>query len=255
MNMNTLCTANMELARAKWGELPRLAICALEVLTKKHGLSIAAGDLLLLEGSWYVTHAGLLGIAERRHCSAITTAIENHLSDPIAARWVFKAVVYKRSNSRGFVGFGDADPSNVSSIVHGAEMRVAETRAVNRALRRAFGIGLCSIEELGWKPAPLEPERHQTGGPIGSANGNGRHHSGTEPRLRDRLSLLIRQHRLDAGLVKAYASDYCGAPVLRDATRESIEAFINHLTEKVVHDREGLLCQLNSYAKAEEANS
>jgi hypothetical protein len=28
-------------------------------------------------------------------------------------------------------------------------MRIAETRAVNRALRKAYGIGLCSVEELG----------------------------------------------------------------------------------------------------------
>ena len=59
--------------------------------------------------------------------------------------------------SQGFVGYGDADPSNVSSLVHGAEMRVAETRAVNRALRKAYGIGLCSVEELGWAPRPSEP--------------------------------------------------------------------------------------------------
>ena len=29
------------------------------------------------------------------------------------------------------MGFGDAEPSNVSPLVRGAEMRVAETRAVN----------------------------------------------------------------------------------------------------------------------------
>jgi hypothetical protein len=39
---------------------------------------------------------------------------------------------------------GDADPSNVSLLVHGAELLVAETRAVNRALREAYGIGICS---------------------------------------------------------------------------------------------------------------
>jgi hypothetical protein len=33
--------------------------------------------------------------------------------------------------------FATSDPSNVSSLVHSAEMRVAETRAVNRALRKA----------------------------------------------------------------------------------------------------------------------
>jgi hypothetical protein len=43
----------------------------------------------------------------------------------------------------------DPDPSNTSPLVRGAELRVAETRAVNRALRKAYGIGLCSVEELG----------------------------------------------------------------------------------------------------------
>jgi hypothetical protein len=38
-------------------------------------------------------------------------------------------------------------PSNVSPLVHGAEMRVAETQAVKRALRKAYGIGICSVEK------------------------------------------------------------------------------------------------------------
>ncbi len=40
-------------------------------------------------------------------------------------------------------------PLTSPQLVRGAEMRVAETRAVNRALRKAYGIGLCSVEELG----------------------------------------------------------------------------------------------------------
>ena len=71
----------------------------------------------------------------------------------------FKATVYKAVGSSGFVGYGDADPSNVSSLVRGAEMRVAETRAVNRALRKAYGIGLCSVEELG-SFSPPTPASH-----------------------------------------------------------------------------------------------
>jgi hypothetical protein len=173
------------------------------------------------------------------------------LCDPAANRWVFRATVYPSFRSRGFIGFGDADPSNVSSLVHGAEMRVAETRAVNRALRKAYGIGLCSVEELGWSPRPSDPDRSHHNAPP--ANGNNGHSNG-QPRLRDRLCLLIRQHRLDAALVKAYAADYCGTPTLRDASRESIEAFINDLAERATKDREGLLCHLNSYAKPTEAN-
>ena len=34
-------------------------------------------------------------------------------------------------------------------VVHGAEMRVAETRAVNRALRKAYGMILVFFQNLG----------------------------------------------------------------------------------------------------------
>jgi len=70
-------------------------------------------------------------------------------SDHTTGRYAFRATVYKSGRCRGFVGYGDADPSNVSPLVRGAEMRVAETRAVNRALRKAYGIGICSVEEIG----------------------------------------------------------------------------------------------------------
>jgi hypothetical protein len=33
-------------------------------------------------------------------------------------------------------------------------MRVAETRAVNRSLRKAYGIGVCSVEEMGSFASP-----------------------------------------------------------------------------------------------------
>ena len=218
-------------------------------MSARHSLEVAAGELQFLNNGWYITHAGLLQIAQRSRCAGIKTTVEKSLSDPAVNRWVFKATVYKSPRSRGFVGYGDADPSNVSSLVHGAEMRVAETRAVNRALRKAYGIGLCSVEELGWAPrsnAPSPPEQRTP-----STNGSNGHQNG-QPRLRDRLCLLIRQHQLDAGLVKAFAADYCGTATLRDASRELVEAFINELAERAAKDRPGLVCQLNSYAKPQE---
>src|SRR5207244_4615170 len=92
-------------------------------------------------------------------------------------RWVFRATVHRKLGSKGFVGYGDADPSNVSPLVRGAEMRVAETRAVNRALRKAYGIGLCSVEELGWLTGSSSPaaDREQSVRPPhqnGSSNPN-----------------------------------------------------------------------------------
>ena len=141
--------ANARLARQLWGQPSRIALRSLRELTSKYSLSIAAGDLQFLDGRWYVTHSGLLQLASRRGCRGINTALQDKFSDLTAGRWVFKAIVYKSRYSKGFVGYGDADPSNVSSLVRGAEMRIAETRAVNRALRKAYGIGLCSVEELG----------------------------------------------------------------------------------------------------------
>lgn len=157
-----LTQKNLKLAEEKWlGELGELHRQALLSLTEEYRFAVALGDLLLLDGKWYVTHAGLLRLAQRRHCAGIRVQQVREFCDPVACRWVFKATLYKKQGAQGFVGFGDADPSNVSTLVHGAEMRIAETRAVNRALRKAYGIGLCSVEELGSLSANSDLPRNQ----------------------------------------------------------------------------------------------
>jgi hypothetical protein len=242
--------SNLRLARATWGCLPKVAIFRLKELSEQYSLSLAHGDFQLLDGSWYITHTGLLQIAARRRCLGIRTAIQEKFSYPADNRWVFKAIIHKSKSSKGFVGYGDADPSNVSPLVRGAEMRVAETRAVNRALRKAYGIGLCSVEELGW-----EPRSFGTPGPEKSPSSHNNGHQNGNPRLRDRLCLLIRQHQLDANLVKAYAADSCGTPNLRDASRAQIETFITNLADWATKDRPALLCKLNSYSRSQEITS
>jgi hypothetical protein len=248
-----LKSENAELAQSVWpGELGGSILAALGSLSTKYGLSIALGDLLLLDSKWYVTHAGLLRIAQRRRCHGIKASLQKDVSDPLSYRWVFKATVYKTPSSKGFVGYGDADPSNVSPLVRGAEMRVAETRAVNRALRKAYGIGLCSVEELGHLSSTPEPPRGK-GTDSSHSNGNG---SGNgQPRLRDRLCLLIREHQLDPSLVKRYATDFCGTQEIREASRDLVESFIAHLSEWAAKDRSGLLCKLNGYTPAREVQS
>src|SRR6266404_5071947 len=142
-------SGGLKLARRTWGEIQGARLAELRRLLKRYKLSVALGEVIELDNHWYVTHSGLLRLAARRRCDGIKTTLQQRLSDPGANRWVFKATVYKSPSSKGFVGYGDADPSNVSTLVSGAEMRIAETRAVNRALRKAYGIGLCSVEELG----------------------------------------------------------------------------------------------------------
>jgi hypothetical protein len=238
--------SNAVIAEALWGEMPQAALDVLEDLTKRYSLRVAFGELLYLDGKWYVTHSGLLRIATRNRCSGIQVRPAPGLSDPGASRWAFKATVYKSKTCRGFVGYGDADPSNVSFLVHGAEMRVAETRAVNRALRKAYGIGICSVEEIGSIERQREPSPEPKKLPPQPTNGNG------SRTVRDRLCQVIRQHQLDPNLVKSYATDFCGVKALRDATRDQVENFVAHLADWADKDRNGLLCQLNSYPNQKE---
>jgi len=243
---------NCRTAQRLWGKLSKTTKQALLQLTHRYGVSVADGDVLLIDGKWYVTHAGLLRLAERRRCAGIDVRPVRQFCDPDAGRWVFKATVYKVSGSKSFGGYGDANPSNVSTLVRGAEMRVAETRAVNRALRKAYGIGLSSVEELGHLSPPSRAATQEGIAPPKS-NGNSADHR--QPRLRDRLSHLIRQHGLDASLVKRYATDFCGTNELREASRNLVERYINHLADWVAEDRDGLLSKLNSYAETEQVHS
>jgi hypothetical protein len=228
---------NVRFAKRGWGE--NLSTQFLEMLTRDFQLSVKDGDLQVINGHWYVTHTGLLRLARRKRCSGIHVEAVDSLCDSAASRFVLKATVFPSKGSSGFVGYGDADPSNVSSLVRGAEMRVAETRAVNRALRKAYGIGICSVEEIGTIPNTSEKL------PPQNTNGNG---NGAGPKVRDRLCQIIRQHKLDPELVKAYAVDFCGTKTLRDASREQVENFVLQLADWAEKDRNALLCQLNSYA-------
>jgi hypothetical protein len=236
----TTAQTSVRMARRIWTDLSLEALARLGQITTQYDFSVGAGDLMYLNNGWYVTHTGLIGLARRKRCSGIHVEAVDSLCDTGANRFVLKATVFPSKGSSGFVGYGDADPSNVSSLVRGAEMRVAETRAVNRALRKAYGIGICSVEEIGSFPNGNEKL------PPRNANGHG---NGASPKVRDRLCQIIRQYKLDPELVKAYAVDFCGTKTLRDASREQVENFVQGLAEWAEKDRNALLCQLNSYER------
>jgi hypothetical protein len=247
MPKNTAVQTTIRMARRIWKNLSREALMRLREIATQHDFSVGAGDLIYLNNGWYVTHTGLLGLARRNRCAGIHVRPASNFCDPSTQRWAFEATVYKSKTCRGFVGYGDADPSNVSFLVHGAEMRVAETRAVNRALRKAYGIGICSVEEIGSVATP--PLSSQESTKHFPQPSNGTYGAST---VRDRLCQIIRQHQLDPNLVKAYAIDSCGVKTLREATRDQIENFVKQLADWAEKDRNALLCQLNSYLDQKE---
>jgi hypothetical protein len=223
----------------KRGSLRKEIRPSLHKLPRRLNPNVQRGDFIEIGGSAYVTHSGLLRIAHAQKCAGISVSVIRNLSDPGTNKWVCRALAFKTADSRPFMAYGDADPSNVSPEFHGCELRIAETRAVNRALRKAYGIGLCSLEELSVPPPT-------------PTNGAAQKQPKPAPLLevvsaiplRDQLRQLIRQHQLDPVLVKQYALEYCGVKNLRQATREQVAGFARLLGERVVADRDALLADL-----------
>ena len=94
---------NTRLVQKIWGRLPSNALAILKVLTTEHNLSVAAGDLQLLDGRWYVTHSGLLRLARRSRCCGILTAI-----DGTASRTLHSVTGYSKRQSTKPRGLKDS---------------------------------------------------------------------------------------------------------------------------------------------------
>src|SRR5260370_22887414 len=88
-----LTLQNICSARRTWA-LSIDQVKTLKALTHEFQVSIALGDLSLLDGKWYVTHGGLMRLARRNRCAGIQTRLIHQFCDPHSFRWVFRATVY-----------------------------------------------------------------------------------------------------------------------------------------------------------------
>jgi hypothetical protein len=230
----------LTLAGQLWPSASQSALTTLSEICTEYGFSIARGDVILIERGWYVTHTGLLSLARRHRCAGIVVEALEPFCSLKEGVWAFQAKVFTSKSCRGFSGIGDATPATVPQHLCGCEMRIAETRAVNRALRKAYGIGLCSVEELGSSPTPPSNGSAKRAGARLGANLE----VITPTPLRDQLRQLIRQHRLDPVLTKSYVLEHLGVKVLRDASREQVAELVEHLQKRLFEDRDGFLEEL-----------
>ena len=99
--------------------------------------------IVRLQGKEFILYAGLLALAHKHGLKFID-------SDMLSAGpdgYIFKATV---EGERGrFSAHGDASTKNVGKMIAPHVIRMAETRAVARALRSYTAVGMCSLEELG----------------------------------------------------------------------------------------------------------
>jgi len=102
--------------------------------------------IINLQGKDYITHEGLLKLAHHKGLANITSKIiEVNVEKGVC---IVQARVMME-NGKMFSGLGDATPQNLNAMIKPHFIRMAETRAINRALRFATGLGMCSFDELG----------------------------------------------------------------------------------------------------------
>tara|TARA_R110000824_G_scaffold309986_3_gene497336 strand:+ start:3229 stop:3759 length:531 start_codon:yes stop_codon:yes gene_type:complete len=109
-------------------------------------------------GGEYLTGAGLVRLAHDHGIERITT--DMIWADHERGAYIVRATA---TGSRGtYTGLGDASPANLKRNMHSCALRMAETRAVSRALRTYTGLGLTTTDELpgvdtdGGSAAPVE---------------------------------------------------------------------------------------------------
>gem|GEM_PF-2217259 len=118
----------------------------LKLVAIQYGLDPLTREVMMLNGQVYVTAAGLQKLALR------DPEYDGCEVDIIEAQWdrdffVVKARVWKKACSHPFEDYGDADPST-SKLKGHALFRHAVTRARARAMRSAFAVPFCALEEL-----------------------------------------------------------------------------------------------------------
>ena len=97
------------------------------------------------DGKEFIRFKGLLDIAHHLGLTKITTEILK--IDLDKNECLMKATAEYRDGSI-FTGYGHASPNNLEKFLSSSFIAMAETRAINRALRFGNNVGMTSLEEL-----------------------------------------------------------------------------------------------------------
>jgi hypothetical protein len=101
-----------------------------------------------LKGKQFVTYEGLLDLAHQNKLKSIKTELIQIPTKENNNQCIMKAIA-TTEDGKEFEGYGDADTSNVNSMISKHIIRMAETRAKARALRDLTNVGMTALEELG----------------------------------------------------------------------------------------------------------
>lgn len=112
-----------------------------------HRIKVRDKDGRVIGEKEVVSYRGLLDMVHRERLAVIETTL---VQAPTKENGDTAIVHARVKTSRGsFTGIGDANPKNVNAKIAPHIIRMAETRAEARAMRKAVNIGVVAIEELG----------------------------------------------------------------------------------------------------------
>jgi len=138
-----------------------------------------------------------------------------------------KAVV-KTKNGERYEAYGDADIKNTNEWISPHLIRMAETRAVNRALRLAFPIGLTSYEELAEQDILYDPG---TGEVIEetkkTSNGNGH----ASDRQVNAIKAIAEKRKLTKEQLKELIKNLVNKENLEELSKEEASTVISGLNK------------------------
>ena len=118
--------------------------------------------IINISGKDFIKFEGLLSLFHENGGESIKTEIVS--TNPL----IIQATA---SGTKGvYQGIGDANKDNVSKMIAQHSIRMAETRAIARALRWYNNIGMCSSDELGGGDKPA-----QSAAPVVQVNNQGEH--------------------------------------------------------------------------------
>jgi len=101
-----------------------------------------------LQGREYLTHNGLVRVAHEHGLRSLDAEVIHADFE----KGAFAVRVVADGDRGRFTGHGDANSKNVAKHLREACLRMAETRAISRALRLYTGLGMTCVDELPSQP-------------------------------------------------------------------------------------------------------
>jgi hypothetical protein len=192
----------------------------IRALFAEFGLRPDLGHIIVMGDRPYVTKEGLIYYAQK---SKQLAGIEVEIIERTQDFCLIKATVRTKDGGK-YEAYGDADKKNTNRLITPHLIRMAETRAVNRALRVAFPIGLTSFEELAEQDILCDPE-------TGEVIENRKDNDHASDRQINAIRTVAEKRKLTEEQLKELVKLLTGKDGLEDLTKEEASTVISELNK------------------------